>query len=105
MKLKPKYTIEALRKTGWKVAVLHTSDVRHDNDGIQTKDAKMTHIIITNTKGQHAQGFSLSHPLDNYNRKLGNTIALGRAMKNMLDGKHCTMPYFNNPQQTTLTNK
>jgi hypothetical protein len=88
--MKNNTTIQELRKCGWKVAVMHGTDVRHDKNNMQINDTHITHIIITDYQGNHAQGFSYSHPQDNYNRKLGNKIALGRAMKNWENRNFCT---------------
>ena len=67
-------TIESLRKTGWKVAVIHKTD--------DTK-RQYTHIIVTSPEQKHAEGFAFVHTGDNYDRKIGNKIAIGRALKNL----------------------
>ena len=69
-----KPTIESLRKSGYKVAVLHRTD---------ETERRYTHIIITSPEKLHAQGFSFVHKADNFDRKIGNRIALGRALKNL----------------------
>jgi len=71
-----KTTIHSLRRQGYKVAVMH-------------KPGQMTHIIITDTEKNTAEGYSFVAPGDRYNRKLGNTIALGRALKNLELGEFC----------------
>ncbi len=68
-------TIESLRKSGWKVAVIHGSR-RHDQK-------RYTHIIVTSPEKKHAEGIAFVHEGDQYNRKIGNKIALGRALKNL----------------------
>jgi hypothetical protein len=73
-------TIAQLRRTGWKVAVIHNFD---------WNCRKRTHIVVTNPEGQHAEGIAVQHVSDNYNRKIGNAIALGRALKNMDKGNFC----------------
>ena len=69
-------TIADLRRSGWKVAVQH--------------NANTTHITLTSPDGKHSEGIATPHHEDQYNRKLGNRIALGRALKNMVNGVHCS---------------
>ena len=76
---KPTITIQGLRQTGWKVAV-HRLDM--DMEGRRP----VLRIIVTNPEGQHAEGFAYTNPKDNFNRKIGNQIALGRALKNLQEG-------------------
>jgi hypothetical protein len=77
--MKSKITIEGLRKSGFKVAVMHRTCL----------DRRITHIIVTDTNGDSAEGLSMCNAEDNYNRKLGNKIALGRALKNLNDQIYC----------------
>lgn len=77
--MKPNITIEGLRKIGYKVMVIHSLEV--------------TTIYVTNLDGITARGQSICHVGDNYNRKLGNKIALGRALKNLTMGE--IIPNFN----------
>lgn len=72
-------TIAHLRRSGVKVAVLRRIDDR---------GSIITRIVIT-VDGKHSDGYSISHPQDRYNRKLGNKIALGRAIKNYNEGIFC----------------
>lgn len=67
-------TIESLRKSGFKVAVIHKTD---------NKERRYTHIILTTPDNLHSEGFAHVHEQDNFNRKVGNKIALGRALKNL----------------------
>lgn len=69
--MKPNITIEGLRKIGYKVMVIHNEDI--------------TTIFLTNTEGMTTMGQSVCHIGDTYNRKLGNKIALGRALKALND--------------------
>jgi len=71
--MKNTITIEQLRKSGWKVAVLHRSNTT----------GRYTHIIVTSPDKKHAEGFARVHFEDNFDRKIGNKIALGRALKNL----------------------
>lgn len=83
--MKPNITIEGLRKIGYKVMVIH-------EDGVTT-------IFLTNLDGITAAGQSACHHGDQFNRKLGNKIALGRAIKNLTVGD--IIPRFNH--KTYLT--
>jgi hypothetical protein len=85
-------TIEQLRKQGWKVYVSHSLDARHDNNGNRIRDTYMTHIVITDRAGNSAQGIAYSHPKDQPNRKLGNKIALGRALHEWHNENYCELP-------------
>ncbi len=69
-------TIEGLRKTGFKVFVKHNS-IYH------------TEIFLTDPKGNTSFGYSLCNDADQPNRKLGNKIALGRALKNLKLKNYC----------------
>lgn len=70
--MKPNITIEGLRKIGYKVMVIH--------------DEGETTIFLTNLDGFTSMGHSICHQGDNFNRKLGNKIALGRAIKALTIG-------------------
>lgn len=75
-------TIQFLRKAGWKVRVMHKREI--DKRG-NFKRGGETKIEITSPDGNlDAFGCSYCANEDNYNRKLGNKIALGRAWKNAL---------------------
>jgi hypothetical protein len=79
--------IEDLRKTGFKVRVLHQRNYvrRHPNkmDMSVTLSGKggYTKIEITTPSNKIVVGEAHCNVLDNFNRKLGNKIALGRALK------------------------
>jgi hypothetical protein len=70
-------TIEALRKSGCKVLVMHRTI-----SSLFDPKKQMETVIILSVGDTHMKGVSLNNPKDNYNRKLGNKIALGRALKN-----------------------
>lgn len=73
-------TIEKLRKQGWKVLVYHFSSYH-------------TEIIITDPYNiGHAKGVAVCHYKDQPNRKMGNIIAVGRAMKNWKNKNFCALP-------------
>jgi hypothetical protein len=65
-------TIHELRKAGYKVRVIHS---------FSEDEQRVTKIEITTPEGTSAWGASYCHVKDNYDRKLGNKIAVGRAMK------------------------
>jgi hypothetical protein len=72
-------TIESLRKQGWKVFVKH-----HTN--------WTTHIYLTDTEGNTSLGIAICHDLDHPNRKIGNLVALGRAIKNYNHNIYSDLP-------------
>ena len=72
-------TIEQLRKQGWKVFVRHNSQYH-------------TEIFLTDRVGNTSKGIAVCHDKDHPNRKLGNKIALGRALHNWQHEKYCELP-------------
>lgn len=86
--INPNSTIADLRRQGIKVAVLRKS-VPGKTSNNPARFQRETHIVITDKEGKHAEGRSISHPLENYNRKIGNKIALGRAIKNYNESVFC----------------
>jgi hypothetical protein len=82
-------TIHQLRRAGWKVRVMHGRmedypDLYSDEVGQPVRHLadRVTIIELTSPEGKDAYGVALCSKQDNYNRKLGNRIALGRALKN-----------------------
>lgn len=78
-------TIHDLRKLGWKVRVIH-KDVTPDNHAeydpkVIDLATKFTKIELRSPEGIEYSGIAYCSKQDNYNRKLGNKIALGRALK------------------------
>jgi hypothetical protein len=92
-------TVQQLRNNGYKVRVLHNrlyngrfkwqnrqlvfespNRVMYRVDGSIEPDTKggSTHIIIDSPSGDHYEGVALCSIKDNYNKKLGVRIALGR---------------------------
>ena len=69
-------TIEWLRKQKWKVMVKHVG-------------AYKTEIFLTDPLGHHVYGAAYCADCDQPNRKLGNRIALGRALKNYNNNIFC----------------
>jgi hypothetical protein len=81
-------TIHQLRRAAWKVRVIH--GVTNNNlpfapvsaKNQQSLSDRFTRIELTSPDGKDSTGIAYCSKGDNYNRKLGNRIALGRALKN-----------------------
>ena len=79
-------TVEELRKSGLKVRVIH---IRHAKtmkklDGglvqVMAERGGKTVVQVRTPEGDELEGTALCSTLDNYNRRLGLKIALGRAL-------------------------
>jgi len=80
-------TIKQLRQTGWKVRVMH----RRNHDTIRTIDGDYpevsnfggsTTIELTTPDGSITTiGKAICSDKENFNRRIGNSIALGRALE------------------------
>lgn len=81
-------TIAQLRRGGYKVRVLHSRPKMFIQkiDGVMTeynpKGGKTT-IEITTPDGKNSIGVSECSEKDSWNRRLGNQIALGRAIEKL----------------------
>ena len=74
-------SIHDLRKLGWKVRVIHGDvDETHPPEFLELA-YKFTKIELRSPDGIEYVGTSYCSQKDNYNRKIGNKIALGRALK------------------------
>ena len=74
-------SIHDLRKLGWKVRVIHGDvDETHPLEFLKLA-YKFTKIELRSPEGIEYLGTSYCSQKDNYNRKIGNKIALGRALK------------------------
>ncbi len=81
-------TIHQMRRAGWKVRVIH--GLTNNNllfAPVSTKDKqplsdRFTRIELTNPDGKDSTGIAYCSKEDQWNRKLGNRIAIGRALKN-----------------------
>jgi len=86
-------TIHSLRKAGNKVRVIHRfwdsdDEVRVFRSSVASDaNPNVTQIDITTTDGRDVSGFAYRARGDQYNRKLGNQIALNRALKYLTDFK------------------
>ena len=88
-------TIQQLRNMGYKVKVLHNRlyngyhawqvGSRIHIDGIIEPDSKggSTQIIIDSPSGEHFRGLAICSKKDNYDKKMGVRIALGRSGVNV----------------------
>ena len=74
-------TIAELRKSGYKVRVIH--DILNNDDPYFHLADHYTRIEVLDPDGNDWIGESRCSIKDNYNRKLGNKIALNRAWKKM----------------------
>lgn len=82
-------TVRQLRKDGYKVRVLHHRSkkmVQSTNNPYGHKVEIIhnlggsTEVIIDGPNGDHYKGVAVCSNKDNYNKKLGVKIALGRAL-------------------------
>jgi hypothetical protein len=86
-------TIKDLRRQGYKVRVIHCRpvvEIIKFSGILKEVSAKggTTRIEITTPDKQHdAFGEAVCSNQDNFNRKTGNSIALGRALKQLQDLK------------------
>ena len=84
-----KATIESLRKAGFKVRVHHTRPIKvvEHFDGTSSEfypKGGTTTIQITSPDFVYdVEGISVCSDKDSWNRKMGNTIALGRALEKL----------------------
>ena len=85
-----KHTIQSLRQSGHKVCVLHSiTDELEDSHPLHETSVWLaddgnpntTTIEITNPDGKNFFGVAYRAKGDFYDRKKGNAIALGRALK------------------------
>jgi|688.fasta_scaffold16109_10 hypothetical protein len=80
-------TIHQLRRAGWKVRVIH--GFTNHNLPFGPKSSKnqeplserFTRIELTSPENKDSTGIAYCSKRDQWNRKLGNRIALGRALK------------------------
>ena len=80
-------SVAELRKKKYKVEVHHSrvTTERHRFGGISEEiepRGGVTHVRITTPDGEELKGVARCSLKDNYNKRLGVKIALGRALKN-----------------------
>lgn len=69
-------TVEGLRASGYKVRVMHTR--KPNSGGVNARGGK-TIVEVTTPEGVTLVGISRCSRKENFNKKLGVRIALGRA--------------------------
>lgn len=86
---KQKYTIASLRQSGWKVRCYRRDWIDNDTNFIdpfrlaEDDHPPVTQIDLTSPNGKEATGYAFRVKGDQFNRKKGNRIALGRALNNL----------------------
>lgn len=84
-------TVEQLRKSGYKVRVIHTrrgkTMPRLDGGMVQTVSERggKTVVQVRTPDGEELEGVAVCSVKDNFNRRLGVRIALGRALTRSLE--------------------
>ena len=76
--------IEQLRKDGYKVRVIHNRKIDFSDfpkTTIKFPQGGVTRVEVRTPDGKELVGEAVCHPEENYNKKLGVKIALGRALK------------------------
>ena len=81
-------TIKQLRQSGYKIRVMHIRDmisIRKLSGLSQTFSnfGGKTKIEVTSPEGSTSTGESICSSKENYNRRIGNEIALGRALASL----------------------
>lgn len=71
-------TVDTLRKSGFKIKVYHHRKM--NTEGINARGGK-TVVEVTTPDGNNFVGISRCSRKENFNKRLGVMIALGRAMK------------------------
>lgn len=101
------HTIESLRRGGYKVRVHHglTEDLKDCEKNIKEASSRYTHIEITDTQNwRSVEGWAYCSKKDNWDRKLGNRIALARALNKLEKVKaNESLDYLYNPAVTFLS--
>jgi hypothetical protein len=101
------HTIESLRRGGYKIRVHHglTENLETCEKNIREAASHYTHIEITDTQSwRSVEGWAYCSRKDNWNRKLGNRIALSRAVDKLEKIKvNESLDYMYNPAVTFLS--
>jgi hypothetical protein len=77
------HTIKSLRQNGYKVRVMHSRVYEKPNYDLKAKGGLTEIEITTPDKTQTVKGSAKCSDVDCYSRKIGNNIALGRALKQL----------------------
>lgn len=78
-------TVKELRQSGYKIKVIHYRlyvDKFDYNEGISAKGGR-TELLLMSPEGIQIKAEAKCSPKDNYCRKTGVAIALGRAVKSI----------------------
>ncbi len=84
-----KYTIKDLRRKGYKVRVIHSreyqikSRINGYSREVHARGGSTTIEVTTPDKQTSVFGKSICSMDDNFNRRVGNEIALGRALQQL----------------------
>ena len=70
-------TVQQLKDIGYKVKVIHDRII---NGGIIQPKGGLTKVFITDNNGHTCEGISKCSLKDNFNKRLGLSIAIGRAL-------------------------
>jgi hypothetical protein len=81
-------SIKQLRQSGWKIRVMHkrnyyTVDKIDGRYPIISNFGGETKIEVTSPEGLNATGIAKCSLEENFNRRVGNSIALGRALQSL----------------------
>ena len=86
------FTIRQLRRAGFKVRVIHTRHYETRENlrmsacfRLSGKGGSTKIQITTPDKKVDAEGIAMCSMEDSFNRKLGNSIALGRAVQQLME--------------------
>lgn len=77
------HTIKSLRQCGYKVRVLHSRVYEKPNYILQAKGGLTEIEITTPDKSLTVKGTAKCSDDDCFSRKIGNDVALGRALKQL----------------------
>jgi hypothetical protein len=79
------HTVKSLREQGYKVRVYHFRNYRFNGWAYTTPEEKggCTEVDLIDPSGKTSKGVAMCNPKDNYNKKVGVMVALGRAMKTL----------------------
>jgi hypothetical protein len=72
-----KMNVEQLRKSGYKVRVIHS---RRNVAGALSERGGQTIVQVRTPNGEELEGVAVCSTKDNFNRRMGLKIALGRAL-------------------------
>lgn len=75
------HSVEVLRRSGYKVRVKHFR--KSGASGLNSRGGK-THVEITTPTGVTLFGYARCSRKENFNKKMGVRIAVGRALKSQI---------------------